>query len=161
MAKAEKPELRKYKIKNIANGPVHVKELRKALKAGAEVKWIGVLTEGTKRLEEKKFLAIKDLGVAKEEDMPKRKRAWPDPLERKVAQEDKERKLTAEVRENLAKTKKEEKPKAKVEAVKMDDDLDAPPEPVEEPKEEKKSTLDSLFGGKKKKSKKKTTKKSD
>lgn len=150
---------KKYKLKNIANGPVHIKELRKAIAAGKEIVWVGVLTDGTKRLEEKKFLSIEDLGIATPEDMPKR-REWESPLERKEAQEEKERELTKKVRENLAKTKKaEEEPKAKVEQVsasEMGVDTPPAPPPIPEPVEEepKKNGLDTLVKKGKKKSKK-------
>jgi hypothetical protein len=109
-------KMHKYKITNTANGPVHIKEMRKAISAKKEGEFVGVLTEGTKRLEEKGFISIKDLGAVKPEDIPKRVLSQ-NPLQRKAAQEEKERELTAKVRENLKKIKKEEEPKAKVEPV--------------------------------------------
>lgn len=106
-------EMHKYKITNTANGPVHIKEMRTAISSGKEREFVGVLTEGTKRLKEKGFVSIEDLGVA---DMPKRA-VQMDPLQRKMAQEEKEKELTKKVRENLEKIRKVEEPKAKVEAV--------------------------------------------
>lgn len=133
-------EMHKYKVTNIANGPVHIKEMRRAISAKKEGEFVGVLTEGTKRLEEKGFISIKDLGLVKPEDIPKRVLSQ-NPLQRRVVQEEKEKELTKKVRENLEATKKEEEPKAKVEEVsasEMDvEEAPKPPPVPEEAKEEK------------------------
>ena len=138
-------KMHKYKIANTANGPVHIKEMRRAISTKKEAEFVGVLTEGTRRLEEKGFISIKDLGAVKPEDIPKRVLSQ-SPLQRKATQEKKEKELTAKVRENLEKNKKEEKPKAKVKEVSatemgVEKAPEPPPVPVEEwpKKEEKKS----------------------
>lgn len=129
-------EMHKYKITNTANGPVHIKEMRRAISVGKEGEFVGVLTDGTKRLEEKGFISIKDLGAVKLEDIPKRILSQ-NPLQRKAAQEAKERELTGKVRENLEKIKVEEEPKAKVEEVSASE-MEVGPPPVPEPLKEEK-----------------------
>lgn len=124
-------EMHKYKITNTANGPVHIKEMRTAISSGKEREFVGVLTEGTKRLEEKGLISIKDLGSVKKEEVPKRALTL-DPLQRKLDQEEKERELTKKVRENLEKIKKVEEPKAKVEKVSASE-MDVEPPPIPEP----------------------------
>ncbi len=147
-------EMHKYKVTNIANGPVHIKEMRRAISAKKEGEFVGVLTEGTKRLEEKGFISIKDLGVVKPEDIPKRILSQ-NPLDRKAAQEAKERELTKEVRENLEKHKKEEEPKAKVEEVsasEMGVEEASEPPPIPEPPKEEPKKQSKIALKKKKKS---------
>lgn len=148
------PEMHKYKITNIANGPVHIKEMRRAISAKKEGEFVGVLTEGTKRLEEKGFISIKDLGVVKPEDIPKRVLSQ-SPLQRKAAQEEKEKELTKKVRENLKEIKKEEKAKAKVEEVsasEMGVEKAPQPPPIPEPPEEEPKKQTKIALKKKKKS---------
>lgn len=130
-------EMHKYKVTNTANGPVHIKEMRRAISAKKEGEFVGVLTEGTKRLEEKGFISIKDLGVVPMEEIPKRILSQ-NPLQRKAAQEAKERELTKKVRENLEKIKKEEEPKATVEEVSASEmGVEEVPEPPPVPEEAK------------------------
>lgn len=126
-------KMHKYKITNTANGPVHIKEMRRAISAKKEGEFVGILTEGTKRLEEKGFISIKDLGAVKPEDIPKRVLSQ-NPLQKKAAQEEKEKELTAKVRENLEKNKKEEEPpKAVVEEVSASEMGIAEPPPLPDP----------------------------
>lgn len=95
MAKKDQPEPRKYVIKNVHKGPVHVKELRKALSPGKEVQWEGVLGEGTFRLRDNGLLEVKDAGSSD-------KKPAVDPLAKSKASEEREKELTAQAREKLA-----------------------------------------------------------
>jgi hypothetical protein len=94
MAKKDQPEPRKYVIKNVHKGPVHVKELRKALSPGKEVEWEGVLGEGTMRLKDNGLLSIDDAGAST-------KKPKLDPLAKSKASEAREKELTAQAREKL------------------------------------------------------------
>ena len=136
MAKKEQPKPRKYVIKNVHKGPVHIKELRKALSPQKEHPFEGVLGEGTQRLRDQGLVEIQDLGEST-------KVTKPSPLERKAEQEKKERELTKEVRKNLDKLPKKESG-GSAEPVKADDTLDKAPVIVSPPKEDTKSRLDAI-----------------
>lgn len=113
--KKEAPVARKYKFKNLSKGLVHIKEMRRALSAGKEREWEGVLGPNTPRLQEQGLLSIEDLG-------PSDKIVKADPFARTAAAKAKEKAMGAEVTKKLAKLQKNDKPSGgKVEAVKASD----------------------------------------
>ena len=122
MIDKNKPEPRKYVIKNIHTGPVHVKELRKSLSPGKEIEWEGILSEGASRLEAQKMLSIKDIG-------PSSKVNLKDPLVRSAKMVEREKAITAQAREKLDKNPSpKDKGKGTVEAASASEVFDSLPE---------------------------------
>lgn len=143
---------RKYSFKNVSKGQmVHIKEMRKSLSPGKEIKWEGVLNPNTQRLVDAKLLEVKDLG-------PSNVKVKADLLVKKTTSIKKEKKLTEKVRETLAENPNPLKSvgRGTAEPVKASEMDVAPVSIAEEPKpaSEPENRLDSLVKKKAKKKKK-------